>query len=104
MQVMLGADKCYFIDGQKEDRSSWMRFINCARYEEEQNLVAFQFQKNIYYRSIQHIYPGNELLVWYGDEYAMDLGIPTNRREGMGICRWLCFVKRHWFFFYISCA
>ena len=59
-----------------------MRFINCARYEEEQNLVAFQYHKNIYYRAIQHIYPGNELLVWYGDEYAMDLGISTNRQEG----------------------
>ena len=60
-----------------------MRFINCARYEEEQNLVAFQYHKNIYYRTIQHIYPGDELLVWYGDDYAMDLGISMNRREGM---------------------
>ena len=81
--MKLGPDKSYFVDGQREDKSNWMRFINCARYEEEQNLVAFQYHKNIYYRTIQHIYPGNELLVWYGDDYAMDLGISTNRREGM---------------------
>ena len=55
-----------------------MRFINCARNEEEQNMVAFQYCGHIYYRSFKHIYPGSELLVWYGEEYARELGIPVD--------------------------
>ena len=38
-------------------------------------MVAFQYQGHIYYRSFKHIYPGTELLVWYGDGYARELGI-----------------------------
>ena len=29
----------------------------------------------IYYRSFKPIAPGTELLVWYGDEYARELGV-----------------------------
>ena len=52
-----------------------MRYINCSRTESEQNLVAFQYHGQIYYRAYKKIKIGDELLVWYGDEYARDLGI-----------------------------
>ncbi|XP_078287771.1 histone-lysine N-methyltransferase PRDM9-like [Rhinoraja longicauda] len=52
-----------------------MRFVNCARKEEEQNLVAFQHWGNIYYRTCKPVPPHCELLVWYGDDYAKELGI-----------------------------
>ena len=52
-----------------------MRFVNCARYDGEQNLDAFQFGGEIYYRTIRRIHPHEELLVWYGDEYGRLLGI-----------------------------
>lgn len=61
-----------------ENESNWLRYINCARNEEEQNLVAFQYHGEIYYRSFKKIQPGNELFVWYGDQYAKDLGISTS--------------------------
>lgn len=67
--------KSFFIDGRDESTSNWLRFINCARNEEEQNMVAFQYHGRIYYRTFKTVYPGNELLVWYGEEYAADLGI-----------------------------
>ena len=35
---------------------------------------AFQFQQNIYFRTTRDIRPGQEVLVWYGDEYARKLG------------------------------
>ncbi|KAJ7325342.1 Putative histone-lysine N-methyltransferase prdm6 [Desmophyllum pertusum] len=35
--------------------SSWMRFIQCARYREEQNMTVFQYCGNIYYRAFRHI-------------------------------------------------
>ena len=52
-----------------------MRYINCSRYEKEQNLIAFQYYGEIYYRTYKNVKPGEELLVWYGDEYARELGI-----------------------------
>ncbi|XP_078251461.1 histone-lysine N-methyltransferase PRDM9-like [Rhinoraja longicauda] len=64
-----------YIDAQDESKSNWMRFVNCARKEEEQNLVAFQHRGNIYYRTCKPVRPHCELLVWYGDDYAKELGI-----------------------------
>lgn len=51
------------------------RYVNCARDDEEQNLVAFQYRRQIFYRTCRVIRPGCELLVWYGDEYGQELGI-----------------------------
>lgn len=51
------------------------RYVNCARHDEEQNLVAYQYHRQIFYRTCQVIRPGCELLVWYGDEYGQELGI-----------------------------
>ena len=72
----------YYIDGKDEIYSNWLRFINCSRTEPEQNLVAFQFYGEIYYRVYKKIEPGQELLVWYGDEYAQELGIEVDIRDG----------------------
>uniref|UniRef100_A0A670ZY23 PR/SET domain 7 n=1 Tax=Pseudonaja textilis TaxID=8673 RepID=A0A670ZY23_PSETE len=67
---------CYsYIDGKNETNSNWMRYVNCARNEEEQNLVAFQYHGEIYYRTCKEIKPHSELLVWYGEEYGKELGI-----------------------------
>ena len=65
----------YFIDGQDPSHSNWMRFVNCARNEDEQNALAYQFCGGIYYRTFKTIYPESELLVWYGEKYAKELGI-----------------------------
>ncbi|KAI8503104.1 Histone-lysine N-methyltransferase prdm9 [Branchiostoma belcheri] len=65
----------YYIDASDVTKSSWMRYVNCARNEEEQNMVAFQYYRNIYYRTYKPVPPGTELLVWYGNEYAKELGI-----------------------------
>ena len=54
-----------------------MKFIQCARSKDEQNLHAFQRQENIFYRSFRNIALGEELLVWYDDRYPQLLGIPT---------------------------
>ena len=50
------------------------RYVNCARDDEEQNLVAFQYHGQIFYRTCQVVRLGCELLVWYGDEYGQELG------------------------------
>ena len=78
----------YLIDGSDEESSSWMRFIQCARSKDEQNLVAFQYKGNVYYRSFKDIVVGEELLVWYDDKYLQHFGIPTGLQE-------ICFVANH---------
>ncbi|KAF5882472.1 histone-lysine N-methyltransferase PRDM9-like, partial [Clarias magur] len=48
-------------------------YVNCAHNDKEQNLVAFQYRGQILYRCCRPIDPGQELLVWYEEEYAKDL-------------------------------
>nr|XP_034973424.1 histone-lysine N-methyltransferase PRDM9-like [Zootoca vivipara] len=69
-----------YIDGKNETNSNWMRYVNCARNEEEQNLVAFQYHGEIYYRTCKIILLHSELLVWYGEEYGKELGIKWGSR------------------------
>ena len=58
-----------------------MRYVNCPRNEAEQNLVSFQYECNIYYSTYKDIFPGQELLVWYGFEYAEKLGIDCKEKR-----------------------
>ena len=66
----------YYIDGQS-DPQNWMKFVNCARNSEEQNLVLVQDGDQLFYESCRDILHGEELLVWYGNSYDMFMGIPT---------------------------
>ncbi|GAA6082572.1 histone-lysine N-methyltransferase PRDM9-like [Tachysurus ichikawai] len=74
--VIFRSSQCEkYIDGEREMHSNWMRYVNCARNEEEQNLVAFQYRGGILYRCCQPIKPGQELLMWYKDDYGKNLGL-----------------------------
>lgn len=68
----------YYLDATDEESSSWMRFIKCARHINEQNLFAFQYCGNIYYRAFKDIPVGTELLVWYEEVYPQYFGIPLS--------------------------
>ena len=76
----LGKPK-HFVNAYRMETSNWMRYVNCARSESEQNLVAYQYQGQIYYRTYKDIQPNTELLVWYGSEYGKELGIIRNKME-----------------------
>ncbi|CAB4020400.1 zinc finger 2 homolog, partial [Paramuricea clavata] len=78
--VQEGKIQCY-IDGKDPSHSNWMRFVNCARCEDEQNIIAYQYHGEIFYRVYKEIDADSELLVWYGDEYAEQLGIPLFEEE-----------------------
>ncbi|XP_028519339.1 putative histone-lysine N-methyltransferase PRDM6 isoform X2 [Exaiptasia diaphana] len=71
---------CY-LDASDENTSSWMRFIRCARHRDEQNLYAFQYCGNIYYRAFRNIQVQQELLVWYDDKYQQHMGLPLNIQD-----------------------
>ena len=66
----------YYIDGLAESEN-WMKFINCARNNEEQNLTLIQDGEQLFYESSREILYGEEMLVWYGNRYHMFMGIPT---------------------------
>ncbi|KAF4087382.1 hypothetical protein AMELA_G00095080 [Ameiurus melas] len=63
-----------YIDAKREMYANWMRYVNCAHNDGEQNLMAFQYQGGILYRCCRPINPGQELLVWYEADYVEDLG------------------------------
>ncbi|CAH8640316.1 unnamed protein product [Dicrocoelium dendriticum] len=65
--------KSHLIDARNPLRSNWLRFVNCARCDEEQNIVTIQYRGKIYYRACQDIPRGRELLTYYGAEFAAEL-------------------------------
>ncbi|XP_052280899.1 zinc finger protein 724-like [Dreissena polymorpha] len=69
-----------FVDAQDKATSNWMRYVNCAMTEADQNLVAFQYKGGIYYCTFKPVPSGEELLVWYGDERARELGLACSQR------------------------
>ncbi|DAA13167.1 TPA: PR domain containing 9-like, partial [Bos taurus] len=78
--ITKGRNSYEYVDGKDTSLANWMRYVNCARHYEEQNLVAFQYHGQIFYRTCQVVRPGCELLVWYGDEYGEKLGIKCESR------------------------
>ncbi|XP_062854381.1 putative histone-lysine N-methyltransferase PRDM6 [Trichomycterus rosablanca] len=66
----------HFIDGNDPSKSSWMRYIRCARHCGEQNMTVVQYRSCIFYRACIDIPRGTELLVWYNDSYTSFFGIP----------------------------
>ncbi|CAH0549348.1 unnamed protein product [Brassicogethes aeneus] len=63
------------VNGMDEKNSNWLRYVNCARHVNEQNIIAFQYRGKLYYRTFKNIKKGEELLVYYGTEFAKELGI-----------------------------
>ncbi|KAL5005623.1 hypothetical protein ScPMuIL_016781 [Solemya velum] len=74
-QVYKNGKPYYFIDAHNPKKANWMRYVNCARSESEQNVTAYQHNGEIYYRSFKSIEAGTEILVWYGHDYGKELGI-----------------------------
>lgn len=50
-----------------------MRYVNPACSSPEQNLVACQNGRDIYFYTIRPVEPNQELLVWYSQEFAQRL-------------------------------
>ncbi|XP_060524340.1 histone-lysine N-methyltransferase PRDM9-like [Cylas formicarius] len=63
------------VDAGDESISNWTRYVNCADHMSRQNLVAFQYKGNLYYRTARTINAGEELLVFYGKSFAEKLGV-----------------------------
>ncbi|XP_069364417.1 histone-lysine N-methyltransferase PRDM9-like [Maniola hyperantus] len=62
--------RAHVIDAGDANNSNWMRYVNCSRHWCEQNLVAYQYRGELYYRTIKIIPRFTELLVFYGAQFA----------------------------------
>lgn len=71
----------YYIDGFDTSTANWMRYVNPAYSSESQNLIACQYQMNIYFYTIKPILPNQELLVWYCKEFAERLNYPLTGEQ-----------------------
>ncbi|CAM4829194.1 unnamed protein product [Rotaria magnacalcarata] len=69
----------YQIDASDPKSSNWLRFINCPNNFTQRNLMSLVYHGDIFYLSIRNIEVGEELLVYYGDDYADKLGIDTKK-------------------------
>ncbi|XP_043228123.1 histone-lysine N-methyltransferase PRDM9-like isoform X2 [Amphibalanus amphitrite] len=74
-QIKKGEHAHHSVNAEDPSCSNWLRRVNCARTEEEQNLVAFQYRGQIYFRTSKPIPKGSELLVYYGDDSARELTV-----------------------------
>ncbi|XP_027855222.1 PR domain zinc finger protein 10 isoform X2 [Xiphophorus couchianus] len=59
-----------WLDLSDEESCNWMMFVRPAQNHLEQNLVAYQYGSDIFYSTIKHIQPKQELKVWYAASYA----------------------------------
>lgn len=60
-----------YIDGGNKAKSNWLRYVNCPRNKEEENVVATQEDDNIIYWATKDVEKGEELMVWYGEDYGL---------------------------------
>uniref|UniRef100_H2NRV6 PR/SET domain 7 n=1 Tax=Pongo abelii TaxID=9601 RepID=H2NRV6_PONAB len=61
---------CYeYVDGKDKSWANWMRYVNCAWDDEEQNLVAFQYHRQIFYRTCESL--GQAVNCWSGMGMSM---------------------------------
>ncbi|XP_052218116.1 uncharacterized protein LOC127835719 [Dreissena polymorpha] len=63
----------HFVAAKNKTTSNWMRNVNCDMTEADRNLVAIQYRGGIYYCTLKPVSPGEELLVWYRDEFVREL-------------------------------
>jgi len=49
----------HYLDCTDQEKSNWLRFVNCARFEEEQNLIAEQYDEYIFFKAYKKISPGD---------------------------------------------
>lgn len=72
-QIYSGGQLHHFIDGYNVQKSNWMRYVNPARSTSEQNMVACQNGRDIYFYTVRPVETKQELLVWYSPEFAQRL-------------------------------
>eukprot|EP00062_Callorhinchus_milii_P003816 gi/632941505/ref/XP_007885900.1/ PREDICTED: zinc finger protein 845-like isoform X4 [Callorhinchus milii] len=74
-----------------ESKSNWMRFVNFAKTPAERNLVVSQYNGKFYYKVCKSIEPAHELLIWYGEDEAVNKprqkrSLLKEKQENINMC------------------
>lgn len=64
----------YYLDTRDEHNCNWMMFISAAADFQEQNLVCYQKNEDIYYATKKNIREMEVLKVWYAPFYGKKMG------------------------------
>ena len=59
LQVSIDGQQNMVVDGASKGSSNWMRYVNCPEFESQQNVVPFEFEGEMYYRTYKNIPAGN---------------------------------------------
>ena len=63
------------------DPNNWMTHVQVARCREEQNMEAFQFYGDIFFRTTKAIEAGTELKVFYSKDYKRKVGFTEDLED-----------------------
>ncbi|XP_068086385.1 uncharacterized protein [Anabrus simplex] len=64
----------YYLDTSNEEACNWMCLVAPGTSAEDQNLICYQMNQDIYYCVMKDIQPDEELRVWYAPYYAVKMG------------------------------
>ena len=59
----------YNVNNEAVGKGNWLKFVRSSKNKSEQNLVVIQDSSKIYYRAWKDIQIGDELVVWYADQF-----------------------------------
>lgn len=85
IQPLFNARNTY-LDTTDENKCNWMIHVNTAKYSNEQNLICYQENYEIFYAAIQDIELGDILKVWYSPIYASTIGAKLLDPSPYDIC------------------
>ena len=80
-----GGQENHYVDGYDMTTSNWLRWINCARHVNEENVYCLHCRGKPYYVTSRDIHPGEELLVYYGEIYGNRLDINTRQYDNRSL-------------------
>ena len=67
-----------FVDGFHGDTSTYLRWMNSPNRHVDENVWSLECYGKVFYVTSRDIVPGEELLVYYGINYSLDLGFDLN--------------------------
>ncbi|XP_058825353.1 uncharacterized protein LOC131685561 isoform X2 [Topomyia yanbarensis] len=75
-----------YLDTRNESKCNWMIHVSLARFSNEQNLICYQENDEIYYTAVKDIELGDILRVWYSQSYAAKIGATLLEPSPYDIC------------------
>uniref|UniRef100_A0A182JAX8 Uncharacterized protein n=1 Tax=Anopheles atroparvus TaxID=41427 RepID=A0A182JAX8_ANOAO len=86
LQALFGSSRNVYLDTRNETKCNWMIHVSLARFSNEQNLICYQEDDEIYYTAVKDIELGDILRVWYSRNYATKIGASLLEPSPYDIC------------------